>query len=126
MTTPIKPPGGSSPAGASGASSGADHGRVEGRSGELRSLVDGGTDVRGPTAAQAGDPLSLPAIERDVRAGTIDVDQAIDRLVARALERAAGLPADQRAVLETNLRSALAEDPTLLALRKDLERGSSS
>lgn len=126
MTTPIKPPGGSSTSGASGASTGADGGRVEGRSGELRSLVERAeTGVEGPTAAHAGEPESLSAIEREVRAGSLDAEQAIDRLVARALERAAGLSAEQRAALEANLRSALAEDPTLLALRKDLERGSS-
>lgn len=127
MTTPIKPPGGASTTGAGGPSNDADRGRVEGRSGELRSLVEGAqAEVGGPTAAQAGEPQSLSAIERDLRAGTLDTNEAIDRLVARALERAAGLPAEQRAALEVNLRSALAEDPTLLALRKDLERGSSS
>lgn len=128
MTTPIKPPGGSpSTTGAAGPSNDADRGRIEGRSGELRSMVEGAeAEVNGPQAARAEGPSSLSVIEHELRAGTLDMDQAIDRLVARALEHAAALPAEQQAELEANLRTALAEDPTLLALQKDLERGSSS
>lgn len=125
MSTPIKPPGGPKANGPNGEDA-APQGRVEGRSGELRSMVeDAERSVEGPTVGQAAEPNALSSIERDMTAGRIDVEQAIDRLVARALERAAELPASQRAELEVNLRNALAEDPTLLALRKDLERGSS-
>ncbi|SRR5690606_892883 len=126
MSTPIKPPGGPSSSAVHG-ENGTSHGRVEGRSGELRSMVENAqAEAQGAGAAQGAEPTSLGGIEQDLKAGRIDVEQAIDRLVERALASAAGLPAEQRAMIEVNLRNALAEDPTLIALQKDLERGSST
>ncbi len=129
MSTPIKPPGSPAPEGATGPGDGPGSARVEGREGELRALVEDAkeADVDGPTVAsarpaeQAGPASSVQA---DLRAGRIDVDEAIDRLVERSLANASGLSSAHRAALEAQLRAALAEDPTLIALRKDLERGS--
>ena len=66
----------------------------------------------------------LSNIADDLKAGRIDARTAIDRLVARALssQEAAGLPPAKRAELEAHLRAALADDPALVALTKDLER----
>jgi hypothetical protein len=66
----------------------------------------------------------LSSIADDLRAGKIDASTAVDRLVARALSSkdAASLPPARRAELEAQLRSALADDPALVALTKDLER----
>ena len=86
---------------------------------------------RTPTAGPSGDGTSaggpspasgLGSLEAELRAGQIGVDEAVDRLVQRALRGARSLPAADRAALEAQLRDALADDPTLVALRKDLER----
>src|SRR5690606_31185359 len=101
----------------------------KGRAGEFREQVANASeaDVNAPTV----DPSSASSVSRareleaELRAGRLDVDQAIDRLVARALEDARELPAAHRAALEAQLREALSEDPTLVALRRDLERATS-
>ncbi len=123
MSTPIKPPGGSPPG--VGGSDAPDADRVEGRPGELRELVEQAeADVSAAATAQAASASPVARIHADLAAGRIDVDQAIDRLVQRALASASALPPGQLASLEAQLRAALVEDPTLAALRKDLERGS--
>lgn len=122
MSTPIKPPGNAPPLAVDGGRA-LERGRVEGREGELRAMVEeAGADAE---IEATGRERSLSGIERDLRTGRIDVDEAIDRLVERALGRAGELSAERRTELEVNLRNALREDPTLIALRKDLERGSS-
>ncbi|HEY8427236.1 MAG TPA: hypothetical protein VIL20_02635 [Sandaracinaceae bacterium] len=123
MSTPIKPPGG--PPGAA-PSDGPDAARVEGRPGELRELVEEAfeADRDRQVAIEGASTSPLGSIQADLMAGRIDVDQAIDRLVDRAIASASALPAAHRAALEAQLRAALVEDPTLAALRKDLERGS--
>lgn len=65
------------------------------------------------------------SIARLLRAGEINAETAVDKLVDKALAKAesAGLPAAKRADLEAVLRDALASDPTLSQLSKDLERG---
>lgn len=126
MSTPIKPPG-SPPPGGKGPVDGSDPGRVEARPGELRQLVDEAREahVDGTTATSTqAASRATSGIEADLRAGRIDVDEAIERLVQRALASASGLSTAHRATLEAQLRAALVEDPTLIALRKDLERGS--
>lgn len=124
MSTPIKPPGG--PSAGTGASDDTDAGRVEGRPGELRELVEQAAeaDVEGTTVAETTSTSRLGRIEEELAAGRIDVDEAIDRLVERALASASALPPGKRAALEAQLRAALVDDPTLAALRKDLERAS--
>ncbi len=129
MSTPIKPPGHTDPVGGADPSEGSQPGAVEQRPGELRSLVDEAraeqASQRSPDAADATAataPSRVGGVQADLAAGRIDVDEAIERLVDRALAQASGLPTEQRAALEAQLRAALAEDPTLIALRKDLER----
>lgn len=75
-------------------------------------------------AARTSATGPLASITDDLRAGKIDAATAIDRLVANALagKDVAGLPPARRAELEAHLRAALAEDPALVALTKDLER----
>jgi hypothetical protein len=125
MSTPIKPPGHTDPLGGAGPTDGSQPSTVEGRPGELRSLVQesqlepASADATARTEASAS---PLGAIRADLAAGRIDVDEAVERLVDRAMAKASGLPTAQRAALEAQLRAALAEDPTLIALRKDLER----
>ena len=77
-------------------------------------------------ASQAAPTGPLASIRDDLRAGKIDAAGAIDRLVARALSapEAAALPPARKAELEAHLRAALADDPTLVAMTKDLERAS--
>lgn len=115
MSTPIKPPGSPPPAGGTDPTAGA----VESRPGELDELVESAGPHSAPPAARAG---RLEGVRADLAAGKIGVGEAIDRLVAKAMSSARGLPAADRAALEAQLRAALEEDPTLLALRKDLER----
>jgi hypothetical protein len=61
----------------------------------------------------------------DLRAGRTDVESVVRALVERSLAQAdaSGLPPARRASLESTLREALASDPTLQQLTKDLERG---
>jgi hypothetical protein len=60
---------------------------------------------------------------RDLRAGTIDVQTAVSRLIDHTLERAAALRPAARAELEKVLRHAVADDPALVELVKELARG---
>ncbi|MBZ0122083.1 MAG: hypothetical protein K8H88_34130 [Sandaracinaceae bacterium] len=77
-------------------------------------------------ASATSESTSVEALGADVKAGNLDADAAVERLVQRALAQASGLAPAHRAALEAQLRAALAEDPALIALRKDLERASSS
>ncbi len=123
MSTPIKPPGG--PSGAGGPEGPHVDGDVQGpgaADGSFRTAVEG-AKTSGASAAAAG---PLDALRADVVAGRVSPEAAIEGLVQRALASAAGLPDAQRAALESQLREALAGDPTLLALRKDLERVATS
>jgi hypothetical protein len=125
MSTPIKPPGGPSPADPSGSANGA--GRVEGKAGELEKLVEGAASADAHQASEASSSTRasrLEGLKADLAAGRIGVDEAIDRMVEHALRSAHGLPEAQRSALEAQIRTALLEDPTLIALRKDLRRGS--
>jgi hypothetical protein len=129
MSTPIEPPGSPPPGGAEpGDDPGAE--RAEGRPGEFREAVESAAEADvgpadgAPEAAGTSSASPLGDIRQELAAGRIDVDQAVERLVQRALGSAAGLPESDRAALEAQLREALSEDPTLLALRRDLERAS--
>jgi len=80
----------------------------------------------GPSTGAARTEKSGPAgIVQELRAGQIDAQTAVDKLVDRALAKAdaAGLSPAKRGELEAVLRDALATDPTLSQLSKDLERG---
>ena len=119
MSTPIKPPGGTpGTSDASGVEPTGEEPDVARAGGSFRAAVDGAR-AAGPPAVAVG-PL-----EAELRAGRITPEAAIERLVERALASASALPEGRRAALEAQLRDALAADPTLIALRKDLERASS-
>lgn len=137
MSTPIKPA--DSPAqGGGGPADSRDASKAEGRPGEFRELVEAETDgtpsaeVRGASPSSAGSgshadrvgTSTVDEVSADLAAGRVDADRAIEQIVQRALKGASGLPASRRAALESQLRDALAEDPTLVALQKDLERAS--
>jgi anti-sigma28 factor (negative regulator of flagellin synthesis) len=67
----------------------------------------------------AADPIA--ALSRQIQAGTLSVDQAVERLIERAGQGVARhLGERERSELTALLRSALANDPTLAALRDDL------
>jgi hypothetical protein len=125
MSTPIKPPGsppttGSPPSSAE--SPGA--GRVEGRPGELDKMIEGAkeADMDGANALESAPSSRIEQLKAELAAGRIGVDEAIERIVQHALAGAGRLPEANRAALEAQIRAALADDPTLAALRKDLER----
>lgn len=119
MSTPIKPPGDASPGDGAEALDGAD-GSVERAEGKFGDLVD---EAKGrASVASADSPTALRGLEHDLIAGRASVDQAVERLVQRALTSASDLSENRRSVLEAQLRDALDGDPTLAALRKDLQR----
>ena len=127
MTSPIKPPGGSPPPADVGAGSveGAKRPKTEGASETFREALDAGGQVGAPSATKAATPADLvKSISDDLRAGRTSVSEAIDRLVAQAVggEAAQRLTPAGRRDLEAVLRSALADDPTLAAMVKDIER----
>ena len=78
-----------------------------------------------PGAARAAPKTDAVAIAQELRAGRIDAETAVNKLVEKALAKAdaVGLPPAKRSDLEALLRDALASDPTLSQLSKDLERG---
>lgn len=122
MTSPIKPPGGTPP-------------RVP----SVDELKEG-TRSKESTAAFSAEPVAKPAeadaaqgaagpldtLVNAVRAGELDAAGAVDRLVAELVQGplAAGLDAAGREALEAHLRDALADDPNISQLVKDLGRGS--
>ncbi len=123
MSTPVKPPGGPPSAPSASELGGA---RIEERPNELRGLVESASesDVQASSTRGSATVARVDGIRAELAAGQIDPNEAVERLVQHAMSRAAGLSDAHRAALEEQLRSALAEDPTLVALRKDLERGS--
>jgi hypothetical protein len=119
MSSPIKPPGkppGTPPA--SESASGPSKASFDAALDEA-ARTEGAGEARGVVSSEA-----LAELARDVAAGKIDPSEAVDRLVARALEgpTAAVLPPAKRAELEAHLRRALTDDPALAALTQDLER----
>lgn len=126
MSTPIKPPGSPSPGGLEPGDGPRAEG-AEGRSGEFRQAVEDAAEADATSVAGAGGatgPSPLGDLKGALEDGRVDLDGAIDQLVQRALRSAAALPSADRAALEAQLREALDEDPTLVALRRDLERAS--
>ncbi len=124
MSSPIKPPG--KPPGAPPVDIGQKEASssAKGASEAFREVLtgaEGAQSVEGKSAAGATD--ALRAISEDLRAGRIDASTAVDRLVARALDRmdTLALPPAKRAELEAFLRNALADDPTLSGLVGELE-----
>lgn len=111
MSDPIQRKG---PAGAGGVT---EAGAPEGAGAAFRAAV---ADARGASAASG----EVAAIASEIKAGTLQASEAVERLVQRALSSgtAAALPPAQRERLAEMLRAQLAEDPTLQALQRDLQR----
>lgn len=128
MSSAIKPPGTGGPPAAGlapevGGASSTDRGAFRA---ELEApAAEAARDVRSGEAAPSARADALRALADEVRSGRLDAKTAIDRLVERALGAgpAAALPPARRAELEALLRSALDEDPTLVAIQRDLTRG---
>lgn len=123
----IKPPSGKTP----GVPTASDVGRAtrsgpaKAPSGAFRKALDepGATSTVGAVRAEA--TSGVGGIAQDLRAGHINAATAVQKFVDRALAKAdsAGLSPVKRTELEAVLRDAIASDPTLLELTKDLERG---
>jgi hypothetical protein len=64
----------------------------------------------------------LGTLARAVETGEVSRAEAVEALVQAALAQAADLPDALRAQVEAQLREALTEDPSLLALQDDLAR----
>lgn len=121
MTGPVKPPVG--PAGSVPTPS------VEARTPagtDFRAQLDASREASASVAsarpvAKAGE---LDSLVTAMREGRIDAAQAVETLVARALdsETARGLSPSARAALEQHLRTTLADDPAMSQLVRDLER----
>lgn len=128
MSGPIKPPGGGppGPSGPDGADGAGKPQSVDGPSEAFRETLER-TDQASEAGASEAPPQAegIQAVADDLRAGRIDTSEAVERLVQRALESQAAeaLPPAMRAELEQHIRRALADDPSLAALTKDLERG---
>jgi hypothetical protein len=113
MTSPVKPPS-TSPTGPADAVS--DTGSA-----------DAAHQVAGPEASTTAAPLGrIDALVAELRAGRIDADTVVERLVEHAASSgmAKGLSDEMRSELVQYLKNAIENDPTLADLRRDLERGS--
>ena len=134
MSTPIKGPGGASPGAGFPESDGPSGTKTGGASETFREALDGAEKAADPQGAAGAAPTGASQIDpsdpvalvaADLRAGRIDVATALDRIVERAMASgpATALEPAARRELQDFLRQALADDPSLLALTKDLERG---
>lgn len=133
MSSPIKPPGGPAGPPSPDEVGGSDRaGGAKETSEAFRQALDEASGAQEPTeateatgAARTGATDGVAQIAEELRAGQLDVEAAIDRLVERAMASgtAEALPPPKRAELEAFLRRSLADDPTLVALTRDLERG---
>ncbi len=115
MSTPIKP---------SGARGVGDVGSAESPESE-GAFADATARAGRAGGASVARGELLQSLAADLAAGRIDGAQAVDRLVTATLGGGAAeaLPSAERARLESMLRAALAEDPALVAMQKDLARG---
>ena len=129
ITDPIHRKGGSGPVDPSGSGpEGTSGPRTEGfrdalATGEAR--APGTTEAANVQGAEGAAPSELGHLASQLREGHLTPEQVIEALVARQLRSHAAqmLQPAQRAELETLLRSRLEEDPTLLALGRDMTRG---
>lgn len=120
MTSPIKPPGGKPPVDPTAATDAAKEGSAD-KAEAFREAM-GATEANASAASGADAPDATAAIVADLRAGRIDAQTAVDRLVAQALDAPMAQLLDDagRARLEEHIRTTLSEDPNLAALMKDL------
>jgi hypothetical protein len=121
MSTPIKPPDGTGGATGPEAPESASVADTEAFEATTKAATMGTDEVGGATSTAAA--AGPEAIAADLQAGRIDLEEAVTRLVDRAVQSgmAAGLTDAGRAGLEAHLRRALADDPALGALQRDLD-----
>jgi hypothetical protein len=123
----IKPPSGKSPGMPTTTEVGGASrtGAAQVPSDAFKKALDEPGAVSSASAARAAPKAGVAGIAQELRAGHISGEVAVQKLVDRALAKAdsAGLSPAKRTELEAVLRDALASDPTLSQLSKDLERG---
>jgi hypothetical protein len=126
--TSIKPPSGVSPGVPPAIEGGGTRGPGSATAAEaFRTTLEAPETGAAARSASSTGTLSATSasLVADLRAGRTDVESVVRALVERSLAQAdaSGLPPARRASLESTLREALASDPTLQQLTKDLERG---
>ena len=115
MSDPIRKVGG-----AGGLPGAGDVGSTDGEA--FRASLEAAGEVA-PTSTSASEGLGTVAeLAGALKSGAVEASAVVDRLVEKALAAPAarGLTEAGRAQLERTLRTALAEDPTLLAMQADL------
>ena len=126
MTSPIKPPSGPPVAPLAGPSQGAAARPGSSAGEEFRASLDAADGVAGHASAAGGaaEASGVQALTAAHRTGELSPAQALDALVAQALQApdAQRLEPAARAELEQHLRTMLAEDPSLQELTSDLSR----
>ncbi len=122
MSTPIKPPGNTPLSQAPEPVP--DVSNTEKSAEAFRDVLDEVAPVGEVPNAKAVSFDSVQAIADQLRSGKIDTPAAIEKLVENALEDLSigALPPEERREVEKMLRAALQDDPTLVALTKDLRR----
>lgn len=128
MSAPIQPPGGGSgpPDGVGGPEGPGEADSPVRSDGTGADALDAPQPTEAPGPTDAGEASgAVQEVAAELRAGRLDPADAVERLVQRALAspEAAALSPALRIELETHLRTTLADDPTLAALTRDLERG---
>ena len=121
MTGPIKPPGSPKTPGIS-PTDGPTADKA-GRSQENAEAFQAALSTNESSASSATAASPVESITSELEAGRIDGTEAVERLIATALEgpMAAQLDEAGRAALEEHLRSTLADDPNLAAMVADLD-----
>ena len=123
MTTPIKPPGqGVPPTSTPDVDAGRAPGSIKNAGDAFQAALDKASSSNASSAPLAAD--ALRTLVADVKAGRTTIGEALDQMVTRALDSgvARTLSPAQRTELANTLRSALLEDPTRVALTKEVER----
>lgn len=117
MTNPIKPPGSGGPRAVTSSDPKEGVGVERTTPSQAPPAAASAGGVGGANSANA-------ALVEQLRRGELTAGQVVDAVVTRALDqaRAQGLPASERSNLEDVLRKALASDPTLSGLTRELER----
>lgn len=121
MSSSIKPPG-TNPVAPPVSAEGAGPTAAPRNPEAFRAALDGAGAAPAVHSTQGAG--SVEKVVAELRAGRVDVAGAVEALVAEALggKTVSALPPARRAELEGVLRQALAEDPALVELQRDLER----
>lgn len=123
MTSPIKPPGGPKPPIDPAAAESSQGPSSADRSERFQEAL-GATETPATSASTASSATELDSVVADLKAGRIDADAAVERLIADALQgpMASLLDDAGKAELEAHLRATLEDDPNLSALVRDMDR----